>query len=519
MIDAKNIDTTLLTPYKSYTLWASVRIGLMLQVCIAVGFLSRKRAESFESFLSGHNDIGPIVTGLALGATWLSGWAALGMMGITYSFGWSGMWFAGIWTIVGIMPCLFFTGEKMQMYSQKFGAKTVSEALRIRFDSKVVQSLSALIMIFFMILYAVGQFKAGATIWYAVTKLPALWCLLISGVVVFIYMVVGGYTGTQWSLAIQGAILGIACFALGIVSLIFVGGPTALNIKLAAENPALINLIRDDLPKVGNTQLFSSPVGVLATLFIFLTMATGFPHNVARFVGMKKLNKKDFFLVTLMVFLVAGPPIFLNAITGLCSRAVFGQELLNIKPWRGDLAAPFLAMVAGGKPLTILYVTGVFAAALSTLSAMIMVMAGNVTRDIIYIWRPQTSSSTLLKMTKVFIGIFLFIPFYWAFKNTPPLLAVFMGYASIGLGGIFIFCTAVSFYWKRATAAGAISCMVYGVVATLIGSIFVTKNKIGMGTLEFIVLIGCGVVYFVVSLLTKPVSEETLKKLFGGKNV
>ncbi len=248
-------------------------------------------------------------------------------------------------------------------------------------------------------------------------------------------------------------------------------------------------------------------------------MATGFPHNVARFVGMKKLNKKDFFLVTLMVFLVAGPPIFLNAITGLCSRAVFGQELLNIKPWRGDLAAPFLAMVAGGKPLTILYVTGVFAAALSTLSAMIMVMAGNVTRDIIYIWRPQTSSSTLLKMTKVFIGIFLFIPFYWAFKNTPPLLAVFMGYASIGLGGIFIFCTAVSFYWKRATAAGAISCMVYGVVATLIGSIFVTKNKIGMGTLEFIVLIGCGVVYFVVSLLTKPVSEETLKKLFGGKNV
>jgi len=202
MIDAKNIVTTLLTPDKSYTLWAIVGIGLMLLVCIAVGFLSRKRAESFESFLSGHNDIGPIVTGLALGATWLSGWAALGMMGITYSFGWSGMWFAGIWTIVGIMPCLFFTGEKMQMYSQKFGAKTVSEALCIRFDSKVVQSLSALIMIFFMILYAVGQFKAGATIWYAVTKLPALWCLLLSGIVVFIYMIVGGYTGTQWSLAI-----------------------------------------------------------------------------------------------------------------------------------------------------------------------------------------------------------------------------------------------------------------------------------------------------------------------------
>lgn len=96
------------------------------------------------------------------------------------------------------------------------------------------------------------------------------------------------------------------------------------------------------------------------------------------------------------------------------------------------------------------------------------------------------------------------------------IVAVFMGYAAIGLGGIFIFCTAVSFFWKRATALGAFLCMVYGVAATLIGSIFVTRGKIGMGTLEFMVLIGCGLVYFTGSLLSKPVSRE---KLFGEKNV
>ncbi len=503
----------------AYGLWATLGVGVMLLVCIMLGFFSRKQSKSFESFLSGHNDIGPVVTGLALGATWLSGWATLGMMGVTYQFGWSGMWFAGMWTIIGVMPCLFFTGEKMQMYAQKFGARTVSDALGIRFDSKVVQSLSALVMIFFMILYAVGQFKAGATIWYSVTGLQPIWCLLLSGVIVFIYMIVGGYTGTQWSLALQGGLLGIACFILGLVALHYVGGPSALNLKLAAENPVLLDLVRRDLPTVGNAQLFSSPVGIVSTLFIFLTMATGFPHNVARFLGMRKLSKKDYMLITLMVFLVAGPPIFLNAITGLCSRAVFGPHLLNINPWKADLAAPYIAMVAGGKPLTTLYVVGVFAAALSTLSSMVMVMAGNVTRDIIHIWRPQMSHDILLKLTKVFIGIFLLIPFYWTFKNPPALLAVFMGFASIGLGGIFIYCTAVSFYWKRATSTGAILCMVYGVVSTLGGSLFVTRGKIGMGTLEFIVLGGCGILYFAGSMLTKPLPEEKLKKLFGGKNV
>lgn len=506
-------------PDISYGISAGIGVGLMLLVCIFLGLLSRKKASSFETFLSGHQDIGPVITGLALGATWLSGWAALGMMGITYTVGWSGMWFAGMWTIVGIMPCLFFTGAKMQQYAEKFGARTVSDVLGIRFDSKVVQSLSALVMIFFMILYAVGQFKAGATVWYAVTGLSAIWCLSFSGIIVFIYMIVGGYTGTQWSLALQGALLGIACFVLGIVALVFVGGPSALNAKLALQDPKLIELIRTDLPVTGNTQLFSSPVGIVATFFIFLTMATGFPHNVARFLGMRKLTKRDFSLITLMVFLVAGPPIFLNAITGLASRTVFGPALLDIAPWRGDLAAPYVAMIAGGRPVTILYVVGVFAAALSTLSSMVMVMAGNITRDIIHIWKPNISRVFLLNLTKVFIGVFLLIPFYWTFKNPPELLAVFMGYASIGLGGIFIFCTAVSFFWRRATATGAILCMIYGVVATLVGSIYVANQRIGMGTLEFIVLIGCAVFYFVGSLLTRPVSEEKLKQLFGEKNV
>ena len=107
------------------------------------------------------------------------------------------------------------------------------------------------------------------------------------------------------------------------------------------DDPKLIQLIRTDLPAVGNTQIFSTPWGIVSTFFIFVTMATGFPHNVARFLGMRKLSKKDYGLVSLMVVLVAGFPVFLNAITGLCSRAVFGKALLapEFKPWFGDLAA------------------------------------------------------------------------------------------------------------------------------------------------------------------------------------
>jgi hypothetical protein len=39
--------------------------------------------------------------------------------------------------------------------------------------------------------------------------------------------------------------------------------------------------------------------------------------------------------------------------------------------------------------------------------------------------------------------------------------------------------------------------------------------RLGMGTTEWILVIGCGVIYFGVSFLTKPPSKEHMEKLFG----
>ncbi|HPU30442.1 MAG TPA: hypothetical protein PLM71_08985 [Syntrophorhabdaceae bacterium] len=96
---------------------------------------------------------------------------------------------------------------------------------------------------------------------------------------------------------------------------------------------------------------------------------------------------------------------------------------------------------------------------------------------------------------------------------------MFMGLAAMGLGAIFFFVTAMSFYWKRATKWGAFWTVVYGTIATLAGGYFVfTKKVLGMATMEFILLGGCFILFFFVSLMTKPPSEELLKRLFEGKD-
>jgi cation/acetate symporter len=260
-------------------------------------------------------------------------------------------------------------------------------------------------------------------------------------------------------------------------------------------------------------------VGILATPVIFFTMATGFPHNVSRFLGMRKMSKKDFYWMVAIVWLFTGIPIMLDCSSnGLVARMLYGPQLLKIEPWRGDLAAPMLAHALGGSGMLALYTAGLFSAALSTLAGMVFIMSANITRDVIKLWVPKVSDKSMLMLGYFLIALFLFLPFYWTLVRPPELLSIFMGMAAMGLGAVFFFVTAISYYWKRATKWGAVCCVIYGTCATLYGGWAVLyKKQIGMGTMEWILVLGCAAIYFIVSLMTQPPSAKTMDLLFPAK--
>jgi ABC-type transporter Mla maintaining outer membrane lipid asymmetry permease subunit MlaE len=186
---------------------------------------------------------------------------------------------------------------------------------------------------------------------------------------------------------------------------------------------------------------------------------------------------------------------------------------------------------------------GFVGAALGTLSAMVFIMSANVTRDIVKLWRPQTSDKSLIRLGYVLIALFLFLPFYWTLENPPALLAIFMGFAAMGLGAIFFFVTVVSYYWRGATKLGAILTVIYGTVAALwggwavLGSMVVTEQIDAMRALGtdplkkliaprvvstvfmvFFLTILCDLLgLFGGSLVSSAPSTELLNKLFPGK--
>jgi SSS family solute:Na+ symporter len=93
----------------------AVAVVSFIIVSVLLGFLGRRKAKSFEHWLVGHGDIGPLITGFALVASYLSGWAMFGNAGLGYAYGWSGSWLIGTISLMGIALCLVL-GYRMRRY-------------------------------------------------------------------------------------------------------------------------------------------------------------------------------------------------------------------------------------------------------------------------------------------------------------------------------------------------------------------------------------------------------------------
>ncbi|MEM4699705.1 MAG: hypothetical protein QXT74_01985 [Candidatus Nezhaarchaeales archaeon] len=502
---------------------ALIAIAAFLIISTGLGLWMLRKARTYDEWLVGHRDIGPIITAFALVATWLSGWAIFGNAGLGYTYGMSGSWLIGVHNIIGIALCLTL-GYRMRRYAA-LGARSVPEVLKLRFDSRACQAWASIIMIILLIVYSVGQFKAMATVWRCYIGAGWIESLVAVAILVFIYMAVGGYAGTQWALGFQGMTLTAISWIIGIIAIAkvspdFVERSLAAQTFVAADGRVTPYAIGSYILPIAPAYPGYDLVGAAAVVFMFLFMATGFPHNIARFLGVRKVTKREMWIMAIAIIIGSLSPLWVGQL-GLIGRAIWGPELMypQYMPMYGDAAGALAPIFAAGPAGAGLFAACVFAAAVSTLAAMVMIMAVNITRDLIHNLRPQTSPRLLLWLSRALLPVFLFIPLYWNVTSPPPVLAEFMAGSAVGQAGIFFFNVAVSMHWKRATKIGSLASMTYGFIVTLLHPAAYGKY-VGLthwGYWALLLIFGCAAVYFVVSLVTKPLPEDKLAKLFPPK--
>ena len=497
-------------------------IGAYLALLIGLALLSNRyfRGGAADYFVASRS-LGPFVLFMAVYGTTMTAFAMVGSTAETYEIGIGTFGKLASWSALVHSACFFLIGVPLWSLGKRHGYMTQVEFFRDRFQSPGIgyvlfPLLVGLLIPYFLIgLLGAGSVVSGVTVnafpdLFVSTKgaiPPALTSAVISAVVLF-YIFIGGARSAAWANTFQTLVfIGMGLLAFWLIAVKLGGMESASQLA----NPA--KAVREG--NMTELQFFSYGLIPLS--------AAMFPHLFQNFLTAR--SAKTFKL------LLVGHPICMILTWVPCVLIGFwatgalmpGTDTAVIPA--GASANAVLGLMVGKLTTPIisgLVTAGILAAIMSSLDSQFVAVGTMFTRDVVVqqFGRNRFSDTQMVWLARGFIVCIVIITFLLTLIETRQIFALgiwcFSGYAALSP---LVF---AAIYWKRTTRAGAFAA-VYLTAAVWLG-LFVAsdygadrKFLIGGMLPVTAMLATCVITLVVVSLLTKPPSDETLAKFFPPK--
>jgi Na+/pantothenate symporter len=234
---------------------------LVFVIAAFAGRLLTGRGFLGEYFL-GSRGLGMWAFAMTFAATSSSGGSFMGFPSLIYTHGWVlAFWIGGYMVVPLVMMGLL--GKRINQVARKTGAITVPDLICERFASTGLGALTTLLIVFFMSVFLIGQFKAGALILQTLlqdvplfqvgeqslgtwlTQLPLasgqtagyLLCLLGFAIAVIAYTCYGGFHAVVWTDVMQGIVMGLGVIIMFFLAIWQVGGLSTAVTELEKMTP------------------------------------------------------------------------------------------------------------------------------------------------------------------------------------------------------------------------------------------------------------------------------------------
>lgn len=463
-------------------------------IMLIVGWISAKRIKSIEDYYIGGRAVGPWLTALSFGTVYFSAV----IFTVAGSWQWNyglAMGFRDSWgtALLGTAICFLVLGPRLRFQSMKAGALTIPDYFEYRYGSKWVKLTVVFIVFYSMFLYATSLLVGMAKQTEVIMGLPYVLSLVISALVVLFYTVLGGYIGAVWTQAIQAIIMVTVTLYIGFLGLTLVGGLDNLLSKLYDINPSLTGYPWENFWIC------------LVVLFVIGFLPWGNAAAITRFYGIK--HESAFRWAMLIAVLFAFAITFPINIAATTTRILY-PDLKDT-----DKAIPILVIEHSPPVLAGLFLSGIYAASMSTVTVMISIAAQAVVKDVFASFIKQNiSSKDIMKWTRIVTLIIGLLTVITA-TNPPRLLADLWGTAASVVSSCLVGPLILSLYWRRTTSKGVI----IGSTVSWLSIIIYCSMKgfrwpyIFEAWYPSIIL--SITLTIVISLLTKPPERERLVKL------
>ncbi|MBA7473358.1 Sodium/glucose cotransporter [subsurface metagenome] len=411
---------------------------------IAIGVVSRRRARGADDFfVAGRKGSTLLITGSLL-ATIVGGSATVGMAGLGFTQGLTGVW----WLLVGSIG-LAVLGIFLAKTVRKFGLYTLPELVGKQYDGRIALAASILIVVAWIGITA-GQIIAAGKIMSVLGIGNPLWWMVIFTVVFVAYTILGGQYAVIRTDIVQTIIIFAGIFGGLALLLSHLGGLGGLKSSLPPEQLAF-----PLSSQFGGVDL------VKFLLLIGLTYVVG-PDMYSRLFCAKDGNTARASALWAALFII--PVAFGITLIGMGASVLFPQ----ISPEQAlpmvikEVLPPFL----GGIVLAAL-----LCAVMSSADTILLSASTILSVDIIGRFRPSLSQRQILAISRWAIVVLGFGALGLALTLKGVINALLFAYTVYTAG--LILPVLAGFYKNRlrVTSAGALAAIIGGGGAALISKL------------------------------------------------
>uniref|UniRef100_A0A486XJS2 Acetate permease ActP (Cation/acetate symporter) n=1 Tax=Rheinheimera sp. BAL341 TaxID=1708203 RepID=A0A486XJS2_9GAMM len=296
-------------------------VGGSFALYIAIAIWAR--AGSTKEFYVAGGGVNPVMNGMATAADWMSAASFISMAGLIAAGGYANSTFLMGWTGGYVLLAML-----LAPYLRKFGKFTVPEFIGDRFYSKNARFVAVACLIIASVTYVIGQMTGAGVAFSRFLEVESDTGLIIAGVVVFLYAVMGGMKGITYTQVAQYVVLIIAYTIPAVFISLQLTGNFLPPLGLFSEHvesgmPLLqkLDMVVRDLGFTDYTGDVSNKLNmVLFTLSLMIGTA-GLPHVIIRFFTVPKVSDARWSAGWALVFI---------ALLYLTAPAVASMARLNL---------------------------------------------------------------------------------------------------------------------------------------------------------------------------------------------
>jgi cation/acetate symporter len=428
--------------------------GVFIAITLGITWWAARRTRTAEHFYAAGRSVTAGQNGFALAGDYMSAASFLGIAGLVSTSGFDGLIYSTGW-LVGWPVVVFLIAEPLR----NLGRYTFADVVAARLDPTPVRVSAALGTLATIAFYLIAQMVGAGSLIRLLFGIPYESAVIIVGLAMMAYVLFGGMLATTWVQIVKAVLLlGGAALLAALVLSRFGFDPRALFAAAAAKHGAGV---------LAPGKLVSNPWDAVSLGLALMFGTAGLPHILMRFytVPDARAARQSVFIATGLIGLFY----LMTFVLGFGAMVLVGPDTIRSIDAGGNMAAPMLAELLGGRAFLGFIAAVAFATILAVVAGLALSGAAAISHDL---WasvirrghpRPgeEIRVARLATVGLALVAIVLGV----AFKGQNVAFMVGLAFA-IAASANFP-ALVLSVFWRRTSTAGAAASMIVGTLSTL----------------------------------------------------